>query len=33
MAGIKTCELDLVVTTRIMSSPELKVDFDGCVNL
>ena len=32
MAGIKTRELD-PVTTRIMSSPELKIDFDGCVNL
>ena len=32
MAGIKMRELD-PVTTRIMSSLELKVDFDGCVNL
>ena len=32
MAGIKTKDLD-PVTTRIMSSPELKLDFDSCVNL
>ena len=32
MAGIKTNALD-PVTTRIMSPPELRQDFDGCVTL
>ena len=32
MAGIKTSALD-PVTTRIMSSPELRQDFDACVTL